>query len=650
MAERLRSFPAQVTLPMPKFVHHAAGDPPAPKAEPTLHVAPEPLVSGHEGIWITSSEFLTTFVNGRVTALLGWRSDAIIGRPLTDFVAPSDRAAVQAMLDQLPAGITNQQEVRLVGRDGAPAIVVLEVRALFTTESEFKGVRASVIDVTARRTAENQLRRRQAQLEQAMNVGRLGTWEWDLESDLVMSSDAAFHLFGVEPRAPRTFREAFHSIDVEQADEILGTLRTAAKQDEPVDYTFTVRTSEGRKREMHARAQRVQGPDGRDTRVVGVVQDVTDRKILEERLQQAERVSSLGRLAASVAHEFNNILMGIQPFAEVILRNTTSDLRLYESAARIADAVARGKRITQEILRYTRTPEPTRIVVDVSEWLTGAYAELVQLAGERIAITMEAEATLRMIADPQQLRQILSNFVTNARDAMPQGGAITIRATRRSGRRTTDTSAFVHFAVTDTGSGMSPETIRMAFEPLFTTKHIGGTGLGLAVADQVVKAHDGEMWAESVLGLGSTFHVLIPAAPPGAALPSTVAAPRPLGNALKRVLLVEDDPAVAAGLVALLQMDGIEVELVMRGLDATARIAEFTPDAVVLDVGLPDISGIAVYDQIAERWPSMPVLFSTGHGDEKLLTHLLSHPNVGYLQKPYDSDTLLVELAKLRGE
>jgi DNA-binding response OmpR family regulator len=101
--------------------------------------------------------------------------------------------------------------------------------------------------------------------------------------------------------------------------------------------------------------------------------------------------------------------------------------------------------------------------------------------------------------------------------------------------------------------------------------------------------------------------------------------------------------------VALLQMDGIEVELVERGLDTVARIEAFTPDAVVLDVGLPDISGIDVYEQIARRWPSMPVLFSTGHGDEKLLTHLFSRPNVGYLVKPYDSNTLLVELAKLRG-
>jgi DNA-binding response OmpR family regulator len=153
---------------------------------------------------------------------------------------------------------------------------------------------------------------------------------------------------------------------------------------------------------------------------------------------------------------------------------------------------------------------------------------------------------------------------------------------------------------------------------------------------------------ESVLGLGSTFHVLIPAAAAGdlASIPAEVL--QPTGEPLQRLLLVEDDPGVAAGLIALLEMDGIAVELVERGAEAVSRIEAFDPDAVVLDVGLPDMSGIAVYDQIARRWPSLPVLFSTGHGDERLLTPALARSNVGYLLKPYDSNTLLVALAKLR--
>lgn len=625
---------------MPKLVQHPEGEG-SPSAPDALRVIPEPIVFGHEGIWIADAEMVTTFVNGRVTALIGYRSDAVVGRPLIDFVEPADREAVQAMLDRLRDGVAGQGEVRFLTRDDAPVVAVLEVRALFTTENEFKGVRASVIDITARRVAEEKLRRREAQLTQAQKLAGLASWEWDLETDVVISSPAAFELFGYEPVSPRPFHEAFHSVDVDNPDAILTKLRHAAAQDEPVEYSFTARTADGNQRRMLARAQRVSGANGRGTRVVGVVQDVTHQRRLEERLQQAERVSSLGRLAASVAHEFNNILMGIQPFAEVILRNTARDLRLYEAAARIADGVARGKRVTQEILRYTRTPEPARVVVEVAEWLSSGYPELVQLAGDQVQLSMEVEGGMRMLGDPQQLRQVFSNFVTNARDAMPQGGTITIRVSRRED--------CVHFAVTDTGAGMSPETVRMAFEPLFTTKHIGGTGLGLAVADQIVRRHDGEIWAESVLGLGSTFHVLIPAAAPGDAVqPVPEPQPQPPGKPLRRLLLVEDDPAVSAGIAALLEMEGVEIEVVERGADALPRIEAFAPDAVVLDVGLPDMSGLAVYDQIAHRWPALPVLFSTGHGDERLLTPALQRANVGYLLKPYDSRTLLAELGRLR--
>ncbi len=640
---------------MPRVVPQPSGDPslPAPPSSPAhdpLRIVPEPIVSGHEGIWITDPEFRTTFVNGCVTALAGYRNDAMVGRPMTDFIEPADRDAVQKMLDRLPEGIADQREIRLLSRDGEPLFVVLELRALFTSEGEFRGVRASVIDITPRRMAEERLRRREAQLTQAQKMARLGSWEWDLTTGLITSSEEAFHLFGIEPRAPRPFEEAFRSVDLDHPEETLAKLRMAATQDEPVDYSFAVRAPDGSRHEMHARAQRVRDLSGEGARVVGIVQDVTERRVLEERLQQAERVSSLGRLAASVAHEFNNILMGIQPFAEVILRNTTRDLRLYEAGARIADAVARGKRVTQEILRYTRTPEPARTVVDVADWLSSAYAELVELAGEQISLTMEVEGGLRMAADAQQLVQVLTNFITNARDAMPQGGAITIRARRRVGRRTNDTALFVHFEIADTGTGMSPETIRMAFEPLFTTKHIGGTGLGLAIADQIVRRHNGELWAESVLGLGSTFHVLIPAAAAGEAVTAPAEAPEePAGPAIERLLLVEDDPGVAAGLIALLEMDGVAVELVEYGADAVSRIEAFEPDAVVLDVGLPDMSGIAVYDQIARRWPSLPVLFSTGHGDERVLSPALARPNVGYLLKPYNSKTLLVALAELLG-
>jgi signal transduction histidine kinase len=380
------------------------------------------------------------------------------------------------------------------------------------------------------------------------------------------------------------------------------------------------------------------------------VVDESERLRLENRLLQAERISSLGRLAASVAHEFNNVLMGIQPFIDLLTKRAGNDAAVKLAAPRIADAVARGKRITQEILRFTRIGEPTRVPVHVEEWLHTFEPELAQLAGPLVTVTTECEPSLTMLADAHQLRQVFANLVVNAYHAMPNGGRLEVRA---AGDSISDGKAgpvpAVHFSITDTGVGIPQDTLLYIFEPLFTTKKFGGTGLGLAVASQVVQQHQGDIYAESTLGEGTTFHILIPSAPAvlnAAAVTEQATPPNRRARPAMRVTMIEDDEAVGAGLVAILDFEGIATDWVRLGTEAVSRIAARVPDAVILDLGLPDLDGIKVYEQIAARWPDLPVLFSTGHGDQNLLTA----PNgkkVGYLQKPYESDELLAALDEL---
>jgi two-component system cell cycle sensor histidine kinase/response regulator CckA len=380
------------------------------------------------------------------------------------------------------------------------------------------------------------------------------------------------------------------------------------------------------------------------------VVDESERLRLENRLLQAERISSLGRLAASVAHEFNNVLMGIQPFIDLLTRRAGSDPAVKLAAPRIADAVARGKRVTQEILRFTRIGEPTRVPVNVAEWLHAFEPELVQLAGPQVTVTTHADSSLTMLADAHQLRQVFANLVVNAHHAMPNGGKLELRA---AGEVMSDGNPApvpaVHFTISDTGIGIPEDTLHYIFEPLFTTKKFGGTGLGLAIASQVVQQHQGHIYAESTLGEGTTFHILIPAAPA-----ESVAKPRQQVTSHRvrpnmRVTMIEDDESVGSGLVAILDFEGITTDWVRLGTEAVSRIAAHPPDAVILDLGLPDLDGMQVYEQIAARWPDLPVLFSTGHGDQNLLTNTPNGKKVGYLQKPYESDTLLAALDELLG-
>ena len=386
----------------------------------------------------------------------------------------------------------------------------------------------------------------------------------------------------------------------------------------------------------------------RVTGAVLVFDDVGERKRLEHQLEQANRVSGLGRVAATIAHEFNNVLMGIQPFAEVIRRRST-DEKTIKAAAQITSSVTRGKRVTQEILRFTQPSEPALHSVPCKEWLKNLLPELQGLAGSGVSIELVLpQKEIVMRGDPAQLQQVVTNLVLNARDAMGGRGVVTIEVVDDS-----DSHAFsfgrvppglLLITVRDTGSGMTPEVLRNIFEPLFTTKRTG-TGLGLAVAQQVIRGHGGSIHAESKVGEGTTFFILLPTAaadelPPGHEKEHST--PR-----VERVVLIEDEAAVATGITLLLEIEGVRVRVADRGGLALAAIEAFHPDAVILDMSLPDMRGEEVYELIAARYPTLPVLFSSGHGDESSVEQYCRSEHVAFLRKPYDLAALTEALEKI---
>lgn len=386
----------------------------------------------------------------------------------------------------------------------------------------------------------------------------------------------------------------------------------------------------------------------RVTGAVLVFDDVGERKRLEYQLEQANRVSGLGRVAATIAHEFNNVLMGIQPFTEVIRRRTT-DEKTIKAAAQIANSVMRGKRVTQEILRFTQPSEPALQRVPCREWLKNLLPELQGLVGASVTINLllpSQEIVVR--GDPAQLQQVVTNLVLNARDAMGGRGVVTIAVTDAGTREEFSFGrippGLMLMTVRDSGSGMTPEVLQNIFEPLFTTKRTG-TGLGLAVALQVIRRHGGSIHAESKVGVGTTFFILLPTAAAEEPLPAPEKRqPKPR---VQRVVLVEDEEAVATGITLLLEVEGVEVRVAERGGQALDAIQTFDPDAVILDMSLPDMRGIDVFEIIAARYPTLPVLFSSGHGDESILEQYSPSDHVAFLRKPYDLAALMVALEKI---
>lgn len=228
-----------------------------------------------------------------------------------------------------------------------------------------------------------------------------------------------------------------------------------------------------------------------------------ERLALEEQLEQARRIESLGRVAATVAHEFNNVLMAVGPLAEVARSPAISEAQRENAFAQIKEAVARGRRLTEQILRFSKPGDPDRTRVDLADWLDRFTPELRALAGRNVDVAVSANETLPVSIDSLQIQQVLSNLVVNARDAMPLGGTIHIDAEAEG--------EMAVLKVEDEGLGMPAEIAERIFEPLFTTKRCG-TGLGLAVAQQIITRHQGSIHVASSLEKGTTFRIVLPLA------------------------------------------------------------------------------------------------------------------------------------------
>jgi PAS domain S-box-containing protein len=411
----------------------------------------------------------------------------------------------------------------------------------------------------------------------------------------------------------------------------------AALRGESTIAEYQLRTRDGRPVTIETTTQAIANGGGELMGTVGIARDVTRRNETERALEQEKRLSSLGHLAASVAHEFNNVLMSIMPFAELLKRRAPDDERTSVAAHHIFNAIRRGRQISQEILRFAR-PAPLVITsIDVREWLREFAREAEALVGPKYRVwTRESnDPAIHARADRAALDRVATNLVLNARDAMPDGGAIMIDI-----RRSESDAGFISIALRDEGSGISPDIIGRVFDPLFTTKK-GGTGLGLSTAYAAVAQMGGSLHVESREGEWSEFTILLPAGEPPA-----VEASKPRREAApQRVLLVEDDEAVGEGIRALLLDGGFDVRLVTRGREAAGAVAELSPDVVVLDVNLPDISGLEVLETLRRSWPVLPVILSTGHADANALDSIRKL-QVPFLLKPYEIDDLLALLAQ----
>jgi PAS domain S-box-containing protein len=569
---------------------------------------------------------------------------------IVGFLRQSDREAMPGIQETILATGSNDWEMTARLADGTEKVLSVSGRLTESGEGS-RRISGTTQDITERRHAEEQLRGSEERFRLMARAANDAIWDWDLVTGDVWWGNGFSSLFGyteanrVEDIA--SWSDRIHPEDRGRVETGIYTAIDSGQTGWSDEYRF--RRADGTYATILDRGLIVRDAGKRPVRMVGAMMDMTERKHLQEQLAQARRVSSLGRVAASIAHEFNNVLMGVQPNLEIIRRRASADLQA--PLEHILRSVQRGKRVTEEILQFTRRVEPSLQCVGVADFLSRWEEEIRPVVGHSLSLEIEADQDLYMSADALQLAQVFTNLAVNARDAMAEGGTLHV-----SGGLATSFSRFpfgtlptadryVHFAMHDTGCGMTPEQLTHVFEPLFTTKK-GGTGLGLAISYQVVLQHDGHMFVDSEAGCGTTFHLFIPATSPALA---ELAEEKPSELGMRRILIVEDEVAVAFGLKALLEVERVEVHVVHSGGEALPAIERLRPDCVILDIGLPDIDGIEVYRRIDLEWPELPTLFSSGHASEAKLEQYLQKPNVALLMKPYDFHALKTALLALAG-
>ncbi|HSO33081.1 MAG TPA: PAS domain S-box protein [Labilithrix sp.] len=608
--------------------------------------------STSEGVWMYDGEGVTTFMNGPMAEMLGYTVEEAAGKPINAFT--DDAIAAQA---ETPVegrrGREGRHDVRLRRKDGSMLWASMQANALFGAGGRFDGGVALLTDVSAQRIADEARAHLAAIVESSEDAilstslsGEIKTWNRGAEqlfqysaAEVVGQNVAMFTPAGAADEEARRVSESLARGEPVQHYETQRRRRDGSLVDVALT-TSPIRDSDGT---MIGRAK-----TARD--LTASRRAAAALRSTEEQFRQAQKMEAVGRLAGGVAHDFNNLLSVVLSYSSLAVADLKQGDPLRDDMREIQAAGERGTALTRQLLAFSRQQVLQPRVIDVSEIVDGMRSMLGRLLGEDVDLSVVRGSDIgRVHADPGQIEQVVMNLAVNARDAMPDGGSLTISLANveldgaSSAPEGAAPGPYVSVTVRDNGTGMDAATRARIFEPFFTTKEPGkGTGLGLATVFGIMNQSGGYVGVESSPGQGSAFTVYLPRTDQAVDAPSSAGVPL-LRRGTETILLVEDESEVRAVARIILRRQGYEVLEAANGGEAFLIAQDYSPPIHLLltDVVMPRMSGRKLAEQLALQRPEMKLLFVSGYTDDAIVRHGVLEAGVAFLQKPFSPDSLL---------
>lgn len=535
----------------------------------------------------------------------------------------------------------------------------LHVMPVMGKDNKLAAILETGCDITQMHRTEMELKLSQSRLSDAQRLAHIGHWELTPETGKLFWSEEIFRIFEIDPDGFEASYQAFlDATHPEDREKVHNAYSDSLETKQPYKIEHRLLMGDGRIKYVQERCKTDYDGDGNPVKSIGTVQDITESKLIEaenkklqEKIVQAQKMESVGRLAGGVAHDFNNMLCVIQGHLDLAMTEVDPGNPLYNSLEEIRNAARRSSDLTRQLLAFARQQPIAPQLLDLNHVIEDMLKMLARLIGEDIELAWIPGKDLgRIKLDPTQVDQILANLCINSRDAISSNGKITIE-TYKASLDASDCEQrpgffpgdFVVLAVSDNGCGMDRRTISRLFEPFFTTKKADqGTGLGLATTYGIVKQNKGFINVYSEPDNGTTFRIYFSVYKGKHAAPVTETAPESITGGNETILLVEDETMILKFCSKLLQKLGYRVFAASSPKQALGLAKTHGPsiDLLITDVIMAQMSGKELAESLTGDFPDLKTLYISGYTANVIAHHGILEDGIMFLQKPFSKGQL----------